>query len=132
MFQSYQNIIPFCTFLVGFFSRVFIPLSDAYQYKCRVALWKHPRLRKYYFYRSRGYTVSQIMDHRANSNQPQIVKIRKGLVTSIELILFDPVHFRIEHLNRKKVEKVSISKAVAKNDILCLWKIWYHYSMYLL
>ena len=77
-------------------------------------LKKHPRLRKYYFYRSRGYTVSQIMDHRANSNQPQIVKIRKALVTSIELSLFDPVHFRIEHLNRKKVEKVSISKAVVK------------------
>ena len=54
------------------------------------------------------------MDHRANSNQPQIVKIRKALVTSIELSLFDPVHFRIEHLNRKKVEKVSISKAVVK------------------
>ena len=84
---------------------------------------KASKTTKILFLQIKEYTVSQIMDHRANSNQPQIVKIRKALVTSIELSLFDPVHFRIEHLNRKKVEKVSISKAVVRNDILCQFEI---------
>ena len=89
-------------FLVRFLACFWRSLSDAYQYKCRVALWKrwkHPRLRKYYFNRSRSTPLVKLWTtepiQMGNTN-PKSWKSGKTL-TSIKLSLFDPVHFRIEH-----------------------------------
>ena len=60
---------------------------------------KASKATKILFQQIKEHTVSQIMDHRANSMgkaNPKSWKSGKTL-TSIELSLFDPVHFRIEH-----------------------------------
>ena len=98
----------------------FLSLSDAYQYKCRVALWKHPRLRKYYFNRSRSTPLVKLWTTGPIQTDPKSWKSGK-ILTSIELSSFDPVHFRIEHLNRISINfKGRSSKLLVK---------WYSLSM---